>query len=118
MTNIKITCLLAVTMISSICFCKDNPYDRQIDEQLKLLRSETATVRSGAAEALGFLRANSAADELVLALKDASTSVRRQAAMSLAWCGSRSQIAPLLAALDDKNWTVRQGAWVSLTNLT
>jgi HEAT repeat protein len=95
-----------------------NPYDIQVAERIDKLKSPLADIRAGAAEALGFLRAYSAADALVESLSDTSAKVRQEAAMSLAWCGDRRHIEPLLDALDDKDWTVRQAAWVSLTNLT
>lgn len=95
-----------------------NPYDRQVAEQTEKLRSPRAAVRAGAAEALAYLRAYSAAGALTDSLDDASAEVRREAVMALAWCGSRKHVTPLLAALDDVDWVVRQAAWVSLTNLT
>jgi len=95
-----------------------NPYDMQIDEQVDLLWDQDASVRSGAAESLGYLRAYKATDALERALKDLSAKVRRDAAMSLGWCGGRKQVGSLLYALDDGDWTVRQGAWVALANLT
>jgi len=95
-----------------------SPYSWQISKQRALLRSPSAQVRAGAAEALGFLRAYTAADALAQALIDDSPEVRRQAAMSLAWCGVRKQIPALLEALADRDWVVRQGAWAALTNLT
>ena len=95
-----------------------NPFDCQVAEQVRKLNAKSATVRAGAAEALTYYRAYSAADALARALRDVSPLVRREAAMSLAWCGGRSEIDPLLDALEDRDWVVRQAAWVSLTNLT
>jgi len=94
------------------------PFDRQVAEQVAKLHADSASVRAGAAEALGFLRAYAAESALIERLADPSPEVRRQVAMSLAWCGGRSAVAPLLAALDDDDWVVRQAAHVSLTNLT
>jgi len=95
-----------------------NPYDWQVADQLSKLASPSPSVRAGAAEALGFMRAYRAADELARALDDPSAAVRRQAVMALAWCGRRQQIPPLLDALDDADWVVAQGAWAALCNLT
>ncbi len=97
---------------------KTNPYDLNVADQLERLQSPSRAIRAGAAEALGYLRAYSAADALVTALKDDNQNVRREAAMSLAWCGDKKNIKPLIDAMNDPDWTVRQAAWVSLTNLT
>ena len=94
------------------------PYDLQVAEQVVKLRSQSYRVRAGAAEALGYLRAYTAADTLSEALGDRSEIVRREAAMALAWCGGRNHVRPLLLALDDEDWVVRQAASVALTNLT
>lgn len=95
-----------------------SPYDQQVSQKLANLRSASATVRAGAAESLGFLRAYAAEDALIEQLDDPSPEVRREVAMSLAWCGSREAVGPLLEALDDRDWATRQAAHVSLTNLT
>ncbi len=94
------------------------PYDRQVAQQLDKLTATSPNVRAGAAEALAYLRAYSAAGALVRALGDEAATVRREAAMSLAWCGGRREVEPLLAALEDEDWTVAQAAAVSLNNLT
>ncbi len=94
------------------------PYDRQVAEHLKKLKADSAQVRAGAAEALGFLRAYSAEEALIAHLQDRSPLVRREAAMALAWCGGRGAVRPLIQALDDADWVTRQAAHVSLTNLT
>ena len=60
-----------------------SPYAWQVAEQRTLLLSPSAQVRAGAAEALGFLRAYTAAEALAQALADDSPEVRRQAVMSL-----------------------------------
>ncbi|MCD6393591.1 MAG: HEAT repeat domain-containing protein, partial [Planctomycetes bacterium] len=95
-----------------------NPYDRQVSDQLLKLGSPSLSVCAGAAEALGFMRAHGAADELAKAVDDPSASVRRQAAMALAWCGGRREIPALLTALDDADWVVAQAAGAALGNLT
>ncbi len=87
-----------------------NPYDWQVADQLLKMASPSPSVRAGAAEALGFMRAHCAADELAEALDDPAASVRRQAAMALAWCGGRGHIPLLLDALDDADWVVAQAA--------
>ena len=79
------------------------PYDLQVAEQVAKLRSHSYSVRAGAAEALGYLRAYKAADALTKALGDESEVVRREAAMALAWCGGRNHVRPLLLALDDED---------------
>jgi hypothetical protein len=103
------TCLYAADL---------NPYDRQVDAQVSNLKASDASVRAGAAESLGYLRAYCADAALVASLKDADVLVRREAAMSLAWCGGRAAVRALIDAMHDEDWVVRQGAWVSLTNLT
>jgi len=95
-----------------------HPYAHQVTQNLAKLRSDSATIRAGAAEALGFLRAYSAEQALIERLDDDSREVRRQVAMALAWCGSRKAVSRLLEALDDRDWVTRQAAHVSLTNLT
>ena len=95
-----------------------NPYDIQVAEKANELASPSEEVRASAAEAIGFLRAYSAADELVRILDDYSSIVRREAVMSLGWCGGREHVAPLLERLEDDDWVVRQAACVALTNIT
>ncbi len=94
------------------------PFDRQVAENLAKLESDSATVRAGAIEALGFLRAYRVEPQLITALGDDAAEMRRQAAMALAWCGSRGAVEPLLGALGDDDWLVRQAACISLGNLT
>ncbi|NLY02879.1 MAG: hypothetical protein GXY83_43050 [Rhodopirellula sp.] len=105
---------MAVAEVEPAC----GPFERQLVRQRSLLGSDDATVRAGAAEAIGFLRAYSAEDALIRRLKDESVEARRQAAMALAWCGGRTAVAALLDALADDDWITRQAAHVSLTNLT
>ncbi len=95
-----------------------SPYDLQVAEQIAKLQSQSHKVRAGAAEALGYLRAYTAADVLADTLGDRSEIVRREAAMALAWRGGRNHVRLLLLALDDEDWVVRQAASVALTNLT
>ena len=95
-----------------------NPYTRQVIEQVDKLKAADASVRAGAAESLGYLRAYGSEQALVTMLQDPDALVRREAAMSLAWCGGREAVGPLLRAMADEDWVVRQAAWVSLTNLT
>ncbi|MHC4844255.1 MAG: HEAT repeat domain-containing protein, partial [Planctomycetota bacterium] len=95
-----------------------NPFECQVAEKIEKLKSDSSYTRAGAAEAIGFLRAYSAADALSKALQDDSELVRREAAMALAWCGARKHVEFLLDALNDPDWVVRQSAWVTLTNLT
>jgi len=95
------------------------PYNRQVRENLTALRSTSPAVRGRAAEALGFLRAYAAEPALAERLRgDRSPEVRRNAALALAWCGGRTAVPPLLTALDDRDWLVAQAAHVALTNLT
>ncbi len=95
-----------------------DPYQRQIAQQVVKLKSDDARVREGAVEALGYLRAWSAADEFARLAADPSSGVRRETAMGLGWVGTRKHVDVLLGMLDDSDWTVRQAAWVALTNLT
>ncbi len=94
------------------------PFDLQVAEQIEKLDSPSTNIRAGAAEALAYLRAYTAADVLVAALDDPQPRVRREAVISLAFCGGRRHVEPLLRAMEDDDWVVRQAAWVSLTNLT
>ena len=94
-----------------------NPYDRQIAEQIAKLKADSPSVRSAAAEAIGYLRAFSAEDALVSAAGDKEATVRREAVMSLGWCGGKKAVGVLLDRLEDSDWTVRQAAWVALTNI-
>ncbi|MFV1964163.1 MAG: HEAT repeat domain-containing protein [Pirellulaceae bacterium] len=94
------------------------PYAGQVAEYQARLRSDDAATRSGAAEALGFMRACEARDDLLARLQDPSPLVRREAALALAWCGDRQAVTPLIDALGDEDWVTRQAAHVSLTNLT
>jgi len=95
-----------------------NPYDRQVAEQVSKLKASSSHQRSAAAEALGYLRAFSAAPALARAAGDDSPAVRREAVMSLGWCGGKKDVKVLLDRLGDTDWTVRQAAWVALTNIT
>jgi hypothetical protein len=94
------------------------PYERQVAHLSARLAEGSPAERAGAAEALGFLRAEAAQAGLIAVLRDSDDSVRRQAAMALGWCGRREAVPPLLAALQDDAWLVRQAAYISLTNLT
>ncbi|MCP4644812.1 MAG: hypothetical protein GY851_30500 [bacterium] len=110
--------VLALFCAATVAKAETAPFDEQVSEQLARLESPSPTVRAGAAEALGYLRAYSAAGPLTLALGDDSAVVRRETAMALAWCGGRDQVTPLLKALGDEDWVTRQAACVSLANLT
>jgi len=96
----------------------ENPFDRQVAEQVERLNSPSADVRAGAAEALAYLRAYAAADALAEAAGDRQATVRREAVMALGWCGGRDQVPLLLGALEDDDWVVRQAARAALANLT
>ena len=113
-----LTATLTLLSVMAMAKAETAPFDKQIAEQLASLQSPSPTVRAGAAEALGYLRAYSAAGALALTLDDDSALARREAAMALAWCGGRDHVAPLLKALGDEDWVTRQAACVSLTNLT
>ncbi len=95
-----------------------NPYRRQVAENLAKLGSDDAPTRAAGAETLGFLRAYSAEDGLLGRVDDPSVEVRRRAVLALAWCGGRKSVARLIEKLADADWTVRQAAEVALTNLT
>ena len=110
--------LAGLALAASSAFAQLHPYAQDVADQSAALTSSSPTIRAGAAEALGHLRAYGVADVLTATLKDDDASVRREAAMAMAWCGSRKHVAPLLAALDDADWTVRQTARVALENLT
>ena len=94
------------------------PYARQVAQQLTKLASDSASQRAGAAEALGFLRADQAGNAVIGRLQDSCELVRRQAAMALAWCGDRTAVGPLIHSLSDEDWVTRQAAHVALVNLT
>src|ERR1019366_2935669 len=103
---------------SRIASSSENPYDRQVNEQVQKLKDPSPSIRASAATSLGFLRAYSASGALMQALKDIAPEVRREAVMALAWCGGRAEGSSLLVALDDADWSVRQAATVTLENLT
>ncbi|MDP8233172.1 MAG: HEAT repeat domain-containing protein, partial [Candidatus Zophobacter franzmannii] len=107
-----------MALTTSLYALETSPYDNQINEQVSKLNAVDPSVRAGAAESLGYLRAYRAGQALVATLKDKDALVRREAAMSLAWCGGRDAVGALIDAMEDEDWVVRQGAWVSLTNLT
>jgi HEAT repeat protein len=114
-------CLVALSFLGFrgwLEAAEPGPFDRQLTENLAKLRSDSPADRAAAAEALGFLRAYRAEQQLIGALNDDAAEVRRQSAMALAWCGGRASIEPLLGALNDDDWVVRQAAHVSLNNLT
>ncbi|MCU0857483.1 MAG: HEAT repeat domain-containing protein [Pontiellaceae bacterium] len=94
------------------------PYQWQINQALERLKNPDASVRAGAAEQLGFMRAYGEAQAVAVLTADPDAAVRREAVMALGWIGSRDSIAPLTAVLTDSDWTVRQAAAVSLQNLT
>jgi hypothetical protein len=94
------------------------PYEQQVAALIARLAEGSPTARAGAAEGLGFLRAEAAQGDLMAALRDSDDTVRRQAAMALGWCGRRESVPPLLAAMREDAWLVRQAAFISLTNLT
>lgn len=115
------SCLIVLNLLAlggTPLAAEPGPFEQQVAENLAKLASDSATVRAGAVEAIGFLRAYRAEPQLIAALGDDASEVRRHAAMALAWCGGRSAIEPLLKALSDDDWLVRQAAHVSLGNLT
>ena len=57
--------VVSLTAAAAAAEKRPGPYDRQVAENLAKLRSDAATVRAGAAEALGFLRAYGAEGELI-----------------------------------------------------
>ena len=95
-----------------------NPYALQVAEQIARLKADKPEERAAAAEALGYLRAYSAAEELESVLEDRHADVRQEAAMALGWCGGRAQVAALIKTLGDERWPVRQAANVALNNIT
>jgi len=95
-----------------------NPYQLQINRQIKRLSSDKAAVRCSALRNLSLMRAYGAADRAAGLLTDSDTTVRRHAAMTLGRTGDRKHLKALLDAMSDKDWTVRQAAGISLTNLT
>ncbi len=105
-------------LLAAASVAGDGPYQQQVAEQVSRLSDASPLVRARAAEALGFLRAYCAEDDLIRALADESDEVRLQSAMALGWCGGRAAVEPLIEALADPYWTVSQAAHVALTNLT
>ncbi len=111
--------ILLIAVSASADGSKVAPYIVQVEQQRARLDHDSAAVRSGAVEALGFLRACAAEPALVERLRrDTSSEVRCQAAMALAWCGGRRAVPPLLEALGDRDWLTAQAAAVALSNLT
>ena len=94
------------------------PVEWQARDAEQRLASPTASVRAGAVEQLGFMRAYDRAEAVAAALSDPNASVRREAVMALGWLGNRDSLQPLVNALGDSDWTVRQAAAAALENLT
>lgn len=88
--------------------------DKQINWQkasaeVKARHKEYAAIRQTAAEALGQIRDERAAEPLVVVLKDTNNDVRKAATKALVKLGTLS-VAPLVAALKDKEKQVREEA--------
>ena len=96
----------------------ENPYQSQIDRQVKRLSAGKPSVRCSALRNLALMRAYGAADRAAGGLSDTDAGVRRHAAMALGRTGSRKHLKALLKAMGDTDWAVRQAAAISLTNLT
>ncbi|MBT3198394.1 MAG: HEAT repeat domain-containing protein, partial [Phycisphaerales bacterium] len=109
--------LLAATLKNTPAI-RTNPYDAQVDANLKMMKAAKEPRRIRAIEALGYLRAYRCAGEVARLMSDKSVGVRRQAAETLAWIGGRAEIPVLLAAFGDLDWVVRQGACAALQNIT
>jgi HEAT repeat protein len=84
---------------------------------IKALRDKNETVRSKAAEALGYLGDMKAFEPLIEALQDKNETVRSKAAEALGYLGDMRAFEPLIEALKDKNDTVRSAAAVALGHL-
>ncbi len=97
---------------------KQNPYDWQVQNEVKRLQSDDADTRAEAIEKLGFLRAYAAADAVVGLLDDPAAATRREAAIYLGLCGGVEHLDALMEAMSDEDWSVRQSAHVALMNLT
>jgi HEAT repeat protein len=97
---------------------KTDPFTWQVQDAVKRTDSASASVRAGAIEQIGFMRAYDRAGAVTQALSDPDAAVRREAAMALGWLGNADSVEPLLAALSDTDWTVRQAAAAALQNLT
>ena len=104
--NARCFVLCALALAAQAGRAATNPYERQLDRHLAVLRSGAAPLRARAAEALGFLRAYRAQPALVERLRDDAPAVRRNAALALAWCGGRHAVQPLLAARHAPTWKI------------
>jgi HEAT repeat protein len=71
-------------------------------------------IRTVAADALGWIRAEEAAEPLALLLRDDDPEVRRHAAHALGMIGDRRSASPLVGALADADPHVRRGAAYAL----
>ena len=80
-----LTCFVALNVLAFSEAATASPFDQQVAENLAKLKDDSAVVRTGAVEALGFLRAYCVEPQLIAALGDDAAEVRRQAAMALAW---------------------------------
>ena len=74
----------------------NNPYQRQIGEQLTILASADAPKRCVSRRNLAQMRACSAADRIAACLIDPQADVGREAALALARTGNRNHVAALL----------------------
>lgn len=97
---------------------KEAPAAWQARQAVEQMQHGSASVRAGAIEQLGFMRATAQAAMVAAAATDPDAAVRREAVMALGWLGNPDSIDPLLDALADDDWSVRQAAAVSLENLT
>ena len=91
---------------------------RYLDEVIRTLDDESATVRWDAALALAGVRGPSAEEPLIRgALKDSSADVRAACAQTLRHYRSREVVQTLVRCLDDKSVTVQFSAHASLVKL-
>lgn len=84
---------------------------------MEALEDDSSKIRAKAAEALGWLRAEGAAEALLKALKDSESCVRAEATEALGNIRDKRAINALMAVLDDKDEDVRSRAVSSLAAL-
>ena len=108
---------LAATL-KNVPAIRTNPYDAQINANLKLTKTAAEPQRIRGIEALGYLRAYRCAGDVARFMSDNSVVVRRRAAETLAWIGGRAEIPVLLKALGDSDWVTCQSACAALQNIT
>ena len=85
---------------------------------IEMLRDERWSVRSTAAESLGWIGDTTCLPVLIETLKDEDWNVRLCTTWALGEMGDERALAPLIEMFNDKHWRVRYKARRSLRKIT